>query len=129
MLATIDGMEARRRRITRTALLAGEPPPPRAASAAAVSAAAGWGVPLCVRVSPPPPPLPPLHPLTAHHCMHGLAAAAVLLAVGATWYTYVYCLPQRQYNALHPYTSWIPITGEAAWVAQLHARRATAPRR
>lgn len=34
------------------------------------------------------------------------------IAVGAfyAWYIHVYRLPKLQYNVVHPYTSWIPIT-------------------
>lgn len=39
-----------------------------------------------------------------------LAAVAAALGVGATWYATVFTLPKREYNRLHPYTSWIPIT-------------------
>lgn len=34
----------------------------------------------------------------------------ITLAIGYAWYANVYCLPKLQYNELHPYTSWIPIT-------------------
>ena len=34
---------------------------------------------------------------------------AFLLSVGYYWYISVFILPKREYNALHPYTSWIPI--------------------
>jgi N-acetylneuraminate 9-O-acetyltransferase len=40
----------------------------------------------------------------------------VLAAVAAVLYVYthsVFLRPKREYNALHPYTSWIPIT---AWI-------------
>eukprot|EP00887_Chlorella_sp_A99_P001181 scaffold14.g1181.t1 len=37
-----------------------------------------------------------------------IAAAAV--GVGLLWYRHIYLLPKKQYNAIHPYTSWIPIT-------------------
>ena len=36
---------------------------------------------------------------------------AVAGAVLALWFRYVYLLPKLQYNAVHPYTSWIPISG------------------
>ncbi len=39
-------------------------------------------------------------------------ARAVTLAVVGVWYQTVYVLPKLEYNQLHPYTSWIPIT---AW--------------
>ena len=35
---------------------------------------------------------------------------AVTLGIGALWYHKVYLLPKLEYNVLHPYTSWIPIT-------------------
>ncbi|EFN56845.1 hypothetical protein CHLNCDRAFT_35000 [Chlorella variabilis] len=45
------------------------------------------------------------------------ATRAVLIslfcAVGYAWYHFVYLLPKVEYNRIHPYTSWIPITGEA----------------
>jgi len=36
--------------------------------------------------------------------------AAVTLACFALWYHYIYLLPKRDYNRVHPYTCWIPIT-------------------
>ncbi len=32
------------------------------------------------------------------------------LAVAGVWYQTVYVLPKLEYNRLHPYTSWIPIS-------------------
>jgi hypothetical protein len=38
------------------------------------------------------------------------AILAVTLAVTAWWYNTYYVLPKLEYNVVHPYTSWIPIT-------------------
>ncbi|RMZ53981.1 hypothetical protein APUTEX25_002558 [Auxenochlorella protothecoides] len=38
------------------------------------------------------------------------AVLAVCALVGYTWYAHVFSKPKLEYNALHPYTSWIPIT-------------------
>lgn len=35
------------------------------------------------------------------------------LCIGYLWYAHVYTLPKLEYNHLHPYTSWIPITGDS----------------
>jgi predicted transglutaminase-like cysteine proteinase len=43
--------------------------------------------------------------LTLHMCAH-----AGVLGVGYVWYANVYVLPKVEYNALHPFTSWIPIS-------------------
>ena len=34
----------------------------------------------------------------------------VAVAAGLAWYSTIYTLPKFEYNKLHPYTSWIPIT-------------------
>ncbi|KAK3277158.1 hypothetical protein CYMTET_14815 [Cymbomonas tetramitiformis] len=39
-----------------------------------------------------------------------VAATGVLVALGAYWYQEVYMLPKLEYNAMHPFTSWIPLT-------------------
>lgn len=38
------------------------------------------------------------------------AVIALCSVVGYFWYVHVYCLPKLEYNEVHPYTSWIPIT-------------------
>ena len=38
------------------------------------------------------------------------AIVTVTVTVFAVWYQTVYVLPKLEYNALHPYTSWIPIS-------------------
>mmetsp|Transcript_28546 Transcript_28546/g.62505 ORF Transcript_28546/g.62505 Transcript_28546/m.62505 type:complete len:516 (-) Transcript_28546:575-2122(-) len=38
------------------------------------------------------------------------AVIAVCLTAGSFYYTHIYCLPKLEYNAAHPFTSWIPIT-------------------
>lgn len=45
------------------------------------------------------------------------AVLAVCALVGYAWYAHVFSKPKLEYNALHPYTSWIPITGGWVWVA------------
>ena len=45
------------------------------------------------------------------------APPAVFAGIGFAWYHYVYLLPKVDYNRVHPYTSWIPITGD--WLAGL----------
>ena len=35
---------------------------------------------------------------------------AVAVAIMMAWYNMVYILPKLEYNEIHPYTSWIPIT-------------------
>ena len=43
----------------------------------------------------------------------GIMAAS--LAVLVVWHNTVYILPKVEYNALHPYTSWIPLTVVIIW--------------
>eukprot|EP01059_Diplonema_ambulator_P034590 TRINITY_DN783_c1_g1_i1.p1 TRINITY_DN783_c1_g1~~TRINITY_DN783_c1_g1_i1.p1 ORF type:complete len:532 (+),score=201.95 TRINITY_DN783_c1_g1_i1:36-1631(+) len=47
-------------------------------------------------------------PLVPRWACRGLLVA-VLLGVGLWWYSSVFTLPKREYNALHPTTSWIPL--------------------
>jgi len=35
---------------------------------------------------------------------------AVCVTLGSFYYTHIYCLPKLEYNVVHPFTSWIPIT-------------------
>lgn len=49
--------------------------------------------------------LPPIKRATMRGVMVSICAI-----VGYFWYTYIYCLPKLEYNAVHPFTSWIPIT-------------------
>jgi hypothetical protein len=35
---------------------------------------------------------------------------AVSLTLAQQWYTRVFTLPKLEYNAVHPYTSWIPLS-------------------
>lgn len=122
LLQAIDGLEARRRRMVRVAIVAGSSPaglpPPICLGRASCACAAGLrstlaGLPLCMPSSHTQrghnQPLPPLHPAHLARTPHGAAA----LAVGAVWYSHVYVLPKREYNVLHPYTSWIPISVRA----------------
>jgi hypothetical protein len=39
-----------------------------------------------------------------------VAIVSVTLFLASQWYLKVYCLPKLEYNAMHPYTSWIPLT-------------------
>ena len=36
--------------------------------------------------------------------------AGAAIGVGVAWYSNIYVLPKLEYNKLHPFTSWIPIT-------------------
>jgi hypothetical protein len=55
--------------------------------------------------------VPPADLTEPRPCVATLLPAAAL-AVGYLWYVNVYTLPKLEYNKLHPYTSWIPITGK-----------------
>ena len=48
---------------------------------------------------------PSKHPSELHR-----SRLAGTLAVLAAWYQNIYTLPKIEYNKVHPYTSWIPIT-------------------
>lgn len=52
--------------------------------------------------------------VAARYSIRGIILAAST-AVGVAWYHHVYVLPKLDYNAIHPYTSWIPITVWAFW--------------
>ena len=58
--------------------------------------------------------------LPAPPCLPCPAPPAVFAGIGFAWYHYVYLLPKVDYNRVHPYTSWIPITGD--WLAGLAGR-------
>ncbi|KAI7846308.1 hypothetical protein COHA_000145 [Chlorella ohadii] len=47
---------------------------------------------------------------TKLRCATRAVLVAVFVGIGLTWYQYVYLLPKAEYNRVHPYTSWIPIT-------------------
>ncbi len=48
-------------------------------------------------------------PTTTHHQIP-LHHHTVVGALSTWWYLTIFTLPKIEYNALHPYTSWIPIT-------------------
>ena len=41
--------------------------------------------------------------------MYRVALVGGTLAIGAWWFVSYYLLPKRAYNAVHPYTSFVPI--------------------
>lgn len=43
-----------------------------------------------------------------------IAIVAVCAVAGHVWFTRVYTLPKLEYNRLHPFTSWVPLT---IWMA------------
>lgn len=45
-----------------------------------------------------------------HMCWHGHHFITGVAALGSWWYLCVFTLPKLEYNAWHPFTSWIPIT-------------------
>ena len=45
----------------------------------------------------------------ARYSLRAIVVAACA-AAGMAWYHHVYVLPKLEYNAIHPYTSWIPIS-------------------
>lgn len=56
------------------------------------------------------------------------ALVATCLALGYTWYTHIFVLPKNDYNKVHPYTSWIPISlffilrNVTPWMRTVHLR-------
>ena len=136
-LKAVDSMETKRRRATRALLIAGAPLTPRLMAGhrpAAAGRPRGWKQQCGLQPGPcmhwdqelcghswPSSRLPRLHPPPMSYTIQRLQSSflAVFMGIGVAWYQYVYLLPKVQYNKVHPYTSWIPITGEAGLLARL----------